>query len=81
MKATVIGGGLAGCEAAYTLARYGIEAELWEQKPEHYSPAHKYPGLAELVCSNSLKAARLDSASGMLKEEMRRLGSFIAPCA
>ena len=81
MKATVIGGGLAGCEAAYTLARYGIEAELWEQKPEHYSPAHKYPGLAELVCSNSLKAARLDSASGMLKEEMRRLGSLIVPCA
>ena len=81
MKATVIGGGLAGCEAAYTLARYGIEAELWEQKPEHYSPAHKYPGLAELVCSNSLKASRLGSASGLLKEEMRLMGSLLVPAA
>ena len=81
MKATVIGGGLAGCEAAHILARYGVEVELIEQKPLHYSPAHKYPGLAELVCSNSLKASRLDSASGMLKEEMRLLGSLLLPCA
>lgn len=81
MKATVIGGGLAGCEAAQILARYGVEVELLEQKPRCYSPAHKYPGLAELVCSNSLKASRLDSASGMLKEEMRLLGSLIIPSA
>ena len=67
-KVTVIGGGLAGCEAAHILAQYGLEVELIEQKPKAYSPAHKYPGLAELVCSNSLKASRLDSASGMLKE-------------
>ncbi len=80
-KVTVIGGGLAGCEAAHILAQYGLEVELIEQKPKAYSPAHKYPGLAELVCSNSLKASRLDSASGMLKEEMRILGSLILPCA
>ena len=63
------------------MAQYGLEVELIEQKPKAYSPAHKYPGLAELVCSNSLKASRLDSASGMLKEEMRILGSLILPCA
>ena len=81
MKAIVIGGGLAGCEAAQILTKYGIKVELFEQKPLSYSPAHKYPGLAELVCSNSLKASRLDSASGMLKEEMRLLGSLILPSA
>lgn len=81
MKATVIGAGLAGCEAANALASYGIQVDLYEQKPAHYSPAHKYPGFAELVCSNSLKASRLDSASGMLKEEMRLLRSLIVPCA
>ena len=81
MKAIVIGGGLAGCEAAQILTKYGIGVELFEQKPLSYSPAHKYPGLAELVCSNSLKASRLDSASGMLKEEMRLLGSLILPSA
>lgn len=81
MKAVVIGGGLAGCEAAQILTKYGIGVELFEQKPLSYSPAHKYPGLAELVCSNSLKASRLDSASGMLKEEMRLLGSLILPSA
>lgn len=81
MKAIVIGGGLAGCEAAQILTKYGIGVELFEQKPLSYSPAHKYPGLAELVCSNSLKASRLDSASGMLKEEMRLLGSLLLPSA
>ncbi len=80
-KIRVIGGGLAGCEAAQILTAYGFSVELFEQKPQQYSPAHKYPGLAELVCSNSLKAARLDSAAGLLKEEMRRLGSLIIPCA
>ena len=81
MKATVIGAGLAGCEAANALASYGIEVDIYEQKPKSYSDAHKYQGFAELVCSNSLKASRLESASGMLKEEMRRLNSLIIPCA
>lgn len=81
MQATVIGGGLAGCEAAWTLARYGVEVTLVEQKPGAFSPAHKYAGLAELVCSNSLKAARLDSAAGMLKEEMLLLGSLVVLAA
>ena len=80
-KVTVIGGGLAGCEAAQILARYGFSVDLYEQKPTHRSPAHKYDGLAELVCSNSLKASRLDSAAGLLKEEMRILGSLLLPCA
>ncbi len=74
-KATVIGAGLAGVEAAWQLAKAGIETELWEMKPLKFSPAHKMQGYAELVCSNSLKAIRLDSAAGMLKEEMRRFGS------
>lgn len=74
-KATVIGAGLAGVEAAWQLAKAGIETELWEMKPLRFSPAHKMQGYAELVCSNSLKAMRLDSAAGMLKEEMRRFGS------
>lgn len=77
----VIGGGLAGCEAAWQLANADIDVELYEMKPAKYSPAHKYSGLAELVCSNSLKAARVNSAAGLLKEEMRRLGSLIIPCA
>ncbi|MDD6034386.1 MAG: methylenetetrahydrofolate--tRNA-(uracil(54)-C(5))-methyltransferase (FADH(2)-oxidizing) TrmFO [Oscillospiraceae bacterium] len=81
MEITVIGGGLAGCEAAWILAKYGFSVTLREQKPLKHSPAHKYDGLAELVCSNSLKASRLDSASGLLKEEMRLLGSLILPCA
>ena len=80
-KVTVIGGGLAGCEAAQILARYGFAVDLYEQKPAHRSPAHKYDGLSELVCSNSLKASRLDSAAGLLKEEMRLLGSLLLPCA
>ncbi|MBR5134060.1 MAG: methylenetetrahydrofolate--tRNA-(uracil(54)-C(5))-methyltransferase (FADH(2)-oxidizing) TrmFO [Clostridia bacterium] len=76
MKATVIGGGLAGCEAAWTLANAGVAVTLYEMKPTRFSPAHKSVGLAELVCSNSLKARRLESAAGLLKEEMRRLGSL-----
>lgn len=74
-KITVIGAGLAGCEAAWTIANSGIKVNLIEMKPECYTPAHKSPLFAELVCSNSLKAARVDSAAGLLKEEMRRLGS------
>jgi methylenetetrahydrofolate--tRNA-(uracil-5-)-methyltransferase len=81
LKAVVIGGGMAGCEAAHILAGYGVEVFLYEQKPLSFSPAHHYEGLAELVCSNSLKARRIDSASGLLKEEMRRLGSLLVPCA
>ena len=81
MAVKVIGAGLAGCEAAWQLANAGIETELYEMKPLKYTPAHHYEGMAELVCSNSLKAARVDSACGLLKEEMRRLGSLIVPCA
>lgn len=80
-KVIVIGAGLAGCEAAWQLAKAGLDAELWEMKPEKFTPAHKYKGFAELVCSNSLKASRLNSAAGLLKEEMRILGSLTVPCA
>lgn len=80
-KVTVIGAGLAGCEAAWQLANQGIKVDLYEMKPEKYTPAHSYTGFAELVCSNSLKAARLDSAAGMLKEEMRMLGSIVMESA
>lgn len=75
MRVTVVGAGLAGCEAAWQLACRGIPVTLLEMKPAAFSPAHRYAGFAELVCSNSLKAQRLDSAAGLLKEEMRRLGS------
>lgn len=77
----VIGAGLAGCEAAWKIAQEGINVKLYEMKPEKYSPAHKYSGFAELVCSNSLKAARLESAAGLLKHEMEILGSLTVPCA
>lgn len=77
----VIGAGLAGCEAAWQLAERGVQVELFEMKPKKYSPAHKNKNFAELVCSNSLKADRLDSASGLLKEELRKLGSLILSCA
>lgn len=76
MKINVIGAGLAGCEAAYALATRGVQVDLYEMKPLKRSPAHHIDGFAELVCSNSLKAARIDSAAGLLKEEMRRLGSI-----
>ncbi len=79
--AIVIGGGLAGCEAAWQLANRGKHVELWEMKPSHFSPAHSSACLAELVCSNSLKATKEDSASGILKREMRRLGSLLLACA
>ena len=78
---TIIGAGLAGCEAAWQLANAGIKVKLCEMKPAKYTPAHKYSGFAELVCSNSLKASRVNSAAGLLKEEMRRLGSLTVPCA
>lgn len=81
MAVKVIGAGLAGCEAAWQLANAGIEVEIYEMKPKKFTPAHHYDGMAELVCSNSLKASRVDSACGLLKEEMRLLGSLIVPCA
>jgi len=72
---TVLGAGLAGCEAAWQLANRGIKVKLFEMKPLKKTPAHHSDNFAELVCSNSLKAARVDSAAGLLKEEMRRFGS------
>lgn len=80
-RVKIIGGGLAGCEAAWQLAEHNISVELYEMKPEKKSPAHRLDTLAELVCSNSLKAQRLDSAAGLLKAEMERLGSLVIPCA
>ena len=77
----IIGGGLAGCEAAWQLANAGIKSCIYEMKPHKFTPAHHYSGLAELVCSNSLKASRHDSAAGLLKEEMETLGSLIVQCA
>ena len=80
-KFTVIGAGLEGCEAAWQIAEAGYEVTLLEMKPEKFSPAHKNKNFAELVCSNSLKASRIDSAAGLLKEEMARLGSLTVPVA
>ncbi|MBR6107185.1 MAG: methylenetetrahydrofolate--tRNA-(uracil(54)-C(5))-methyltransferase (FADH(2)-oxidizing) TrmFO [Oscillospiraceae bacterium] len=80
-RAAVVGAGMAGCEAAWSIANAGIPVTLCEMKPQKYSPAHHSPDFAELVCSNSLKASRIDSAAGLLKEEMRRLGSLLVPCA
>ena len=81
MSITVVGAGMAGCEAAWAIAEAGLPVTLCEMKPEKDSPAHHSPDFAELVCSNSLKASRIDSAAGLLKEEMRRLGSLLVPCA
>ena len=80
-QATVIGAGLAGCEAAWQLAQAGVEVTLVEMKPIRFSPAHHSAGFAELVCSNSLKAERLASAAGLLKAEMQVLGSLCVACA
>jgi len=77
----VIGAGLAGCEAAWQLANRGVLVELYEMKPKKFSPAHKNPDFAELVCSNSFRADGIYNAVGLLKEEMRRLGSLIMECA
>ncbi|HBP37812.1 MAG TPA: methylenetetrahydrofolate--tRNA-(uracil(54)-C(5))-methyltransferase (FADH(2)-oxidizing) TrmFO, partial [Clostridiales bacterium] len=78
---SVIGAGLAGCEAAWQLARRGVPVLLHEMKPEEHSAAHHLHTLAELVCSNSLRSSRLVNAVGLLKEEMRCLGSLILACA
>ena len=77
----VVGAGLAGCEAAWQAASRGLDVLLVEMKPERYSPAHSSPEFAELVCSNSLRSNALGNAVGLLKEEMRRLGSLVARAA
>ena len=81
MCINVIGAGLAGCEAAYQIAKCGIKVNLYEMKPQKKSPAHKSDLFAELVCSNSFKADRVSSAAGLLKEEMRRLDSLLLKAA
>ena len=81
MKVKVIGAGLAGSEAAWQLANRGIEVELYEMKPKKMTPAHHSEDFAELVCSNSLRGDRLENAVGLLKEELRRVGSLIMECA
>ena len=80
-KATVIGAGLAGCEAAWQLASRGIAVTLIDMKPERFTPAHHSAGFAELVCSNSLRSDQLTNAVGLLKEEMRQLNSLIMKAA
>ena len=79
--ATVVGAGLAGAEAAWMLARFGIPTTLYEMKPVRFSPAHKSPLFSELVCSNSLRSDRLENAVGLMKEEMRLLGSIVMEAA
>ncbi len=77
----IIGGGLAGCEACWQLAKRGYQVRLFEQKPVKFSEAHSLEGLCELVCSNSLKSNAITGACGLLKEEMRRLDSLTIKCA
>ena len=80
-QVSIIGGGFAGTEAAWAAAERGCSVTLYEMRPERMSPAHRTTDLAELVCSNSFKSELLTNASGVLKEEMRRLGSLILPLA
>lgn len=80
-KITVLGAGLAGCEAAWAIAERNVKVDLIEMKPTKKSPAHRSDNFGELVCSNSLKAARIDSAAGLLKQEMRYLGSLCMSAA
>ena len=77
----IIGGGLAGVEAAWRALAHGLTAVVWEMKPAKYSPAHRSPGLAELVCSNSLRSRSPENAVGLLKEELRKLGSLVMRAA
>ncbi|MBQ8539476.1 MAG: methylenetetrahydrofolate--tRNA-(uracil(54)-C(5))-methyltransferase (FADH(2)-oxidizing) TrmFO [Ruminococcus sp.] len=81
MTVNVFGAGLAGCEAAYQLAKRGVKVKLYDIKPHKKTPAHSSDLFAELVCSNSLKAKRVESAAGLLKEEMRQLDSLLVKCA
>jgi methylenetetrahydrofolate--tRNA-(uracil-5-)-methyltransferase len=78
---TVIGGGLAGTEAAYQIAKRGIDVKLYEMKPVKFSPAHENEDLAEVVCSNSFKSNSMTNACGLLKEELRMLDSLLIKCA
>lgn len=80
-KVIIIGAGLAGSEAAWQLAKRGVKVDLYEMRPKKMTPAHKTENFAELVCSNSLRANNITNAVGLLKEEMRRLGSLIIKCA
>ena len=80
-EVVVIGGGLAGCEAAYQLAKRGIKVKLYDMKPVKFSPAHTNENLAEIVCSNSFKSQAITNACGLLKEEMRRLDSLLIKIA
>lgn len=80
-KINVIGAGLAGCEAAYAAANLGVSVTLYEMKPRKFTPAHKYDGFAELVCSNSLRSNQIFNAVGLLKEELSLLGSLIMEAA
>ena len=80
-RVDVVGGGLAGCECALQLARRGVPVRLWEMRPRVSSPAHRTDGLAELVCSNSLKSTKPDSAAGLLKRELGEMGSALLACA
>lgn len=81
MRLTVIGGGLAGCEAAWQAAKCGVDVDLYEMRPHKSGPAHKTGALAELVCSNSLRGAALENAVGLLKEELARLDSIVVASA
>ena len=81
MKATVVGGGLAGSEAAWALAERGVEVQLLEMRPLVSTPAHRTERLAELVCSNTFKSVEMTNAHGLLKAELRLLGSVLLPCA
>lgn len=78
---TIIGGGLAGCEAAYQIAKRGIKVKLYEMKPVKFSPAHSNQNLAEIVCSNSFKTDAITNACGLLKQELRMLDSLLIQCA
>ena len=78
---TIIGGGLAGCEAAYQIAKTGIKVKLYEMKPEEFSKAHTNENLAEIVCSNSFKSNLHTNACGLLKEELRILDSLLIKVA
>jgi methylenetetrahydrofolate--tRNA-(uracil-5-)-methyltransferase len=80
-RATIVGGGLAGCEAAFQLSRRGVGVDLYEMRPVRKTPVHRTGDLAELVCSNSLRGNALDQAAGLLKEEMRRLDSLVVRVA
>ena len=76
-KVSVIGAGLAGCEASYQLAKRGIEVDLYDIKPTKFTPAHSSPNFAEIVCSNSLKSTDTSTASGLLKKELEKFDSLI----